>query len=404
MRTVAAVIALVACVHAGLWAVAQDHLSAPNIDGQLASVSYAPFASSINPDEGGRAQRRANPRRSSKARAAHARDPHLFVDRRRRAGARHRAASSACASRSAPGSTSTRIATSAKSARSSISPSATATSTASSSATKRSIAASRQVADLIKMIQRVKRSTTVPVTTGEIWNVWIEHPELVSAVDYHRRAHPALLGRLLRKRRPSIRRSCIYDKLRQAYPGKRIVIAEFGWPSAGYNLPRRQSRPHRAGRRAARLRLARRGARHRLQHHRSRSTSRGRSSKAASAPIGACSTPRASRNSPGPARSPIPTTGSSPASRCWSACCCRCRSWRWPRATLWQTVLLAAAANVVGAWFATVFAYWNGHYFVPGAAFALRPRHRAADPADRHRAGAHRGDRRRSPSAASRAA
>jgi cellulose synthase/poly-beta-1,6-N-acetylglucosamine synthase-like glycosyltransferase len=39
--------------------------------------------------------------------------------------------------------------------------------------------------------------------------------------------------------------------------------------------------------------------------------------------------------------------------------------------TLWQTVMLAAAANVVGAWFAAVFAYWNGHYFVPGAAFAL---------------------------------
>ena len=27
----------------------------------------------------------------------------------------------------------------------------------------------------------------------------------------------------------------IYNQLRQAYPGKRIVIAEFGWPSAGYN-------------------------------------------------------------------------------------------------------------------------------------------------------------------------
>ena len=39
--------------------------------------------------------------------------------------------------------------------------------------------------------------------------------------------------------------------------------------------------------------------------------------------------------------------------------------------TLWQAALLAAAANVVGAWFAAVFAYWNGHYFVPGAAFAL---------------------------------
>ena len=34
-------------------------------------------------------------------------------------------------------------------------------------------------------------------------------------------------------------------------------------------------------------------------------------------------------------------------------------------------MLLASAANVVGAWSATMFAFWNGHYFVPGAAFAL---------------------------------
>jgi cellulose synthase/poly-beta-1,6-N-acetylglucosamine synthase-like glycosyltransferase len=40
-------------------------------------------------------------------------------------------------------------------------------------------------------------------------------------------------------------------------------------------------------------------------------------------------------------------------------------------ATLAQVALLAAAANVVGAWFATIIAYWKGHYFVPGAAFAL---------------------------------
>src|SRR5271169_6332750 len=55
MRTVAAVIALVACVQAGLWALSQTHVSAPDVDGTLASVSYAPFASSINPDEGGKA-------------------------------------------------------------------------------------------------------------------------------------------------------------------------------------------------------------------------------------------------------------------------------------------------------------------------------------------------------------
>jgi cellulose synthase/poly-beta-1,6-N-acetylglucosamine synthase-like glycosyltransferase len=39
--------------------------------------------------------------------------------------------------------------------------------------------------------------------------------------------------------------------------------------------------------------------------------------------------------------------------------------------SIWQAAMLSGAANVVGAWFAAVFAYWNGHYFVPGAAFAL---------------------------------
>src|SRR5882757_322012 len=55
MRTVAAVVALVACVHGGLWALARDHINAPNFDGQLASVSYAPFEGSVNPDLGGMA-------------------------------------------------------------------------------------------------------------------------------------------------------------------------------------------------------------------------------------------------------------------------------------------------------------------------------------------------------------
>src|SRR5207245_4372904 len=39
--------------------------------------------------------------------------------------------------------------------------------------------------------------------------------------------------------------------------------------------------------------------------------------------------------------------------------------------TVLQALLLSAAANGVGAWIATVFAYWNGHYFVFGSAFAL---------------------------------
>src|ERR1700675_1453534 len=36
-----------------------------------------------------------------------------------------------------------------------------------------------------------------------------------------------------------------------------------------------------------------------------------------------------------------------------------------------QALMLAVAANAFGAWFAAIVAFWKGHYFVPGAAFAL---------------------------------
>src|SRR5262249_52714657 len=39
--------------------------------------------------------------------------------------------------------------------------------------------------------------------------------------------------------------------------------------------------------------------------------------------------------------------------------------------TVMQALVLSAAANGVGAWTATVFSFWNTHYFVWGSAFAL---------------------------------
>src|SRR4030081_1551765 len=41
-----------------------------------------------------------------------------------------------------------------------------------------------KIEDLINLIQRVKGSVNVPVTTGEIWNIWLDHPELASSVDF----------------------------------------------------------------------------------------------------------------------------------------------------------------------------------------------------------------------------
>ena len=54
MRTVAAVVALVICVHAGLWALLQRQQAVANIDAPLASVSYSPYARSQHPDYGDR--------------------------------------------------------------------------------------------------------------------------------------------------------------------------------------------------------------------------------------------------------------------------------------------------------------------------------------------------------------
>src|SRR5262249_40705576 len=52
MRTVAAVLALVACVHVGIWALLKPVGTAPAAPRQLASISYSPFADPSHPDRG----------------------------------------------------------------------------------------------------------------------------------------------------------------------------------------------------------------------------------------------------------------------------------------------------------------------------------------------------------------
>jgi len=92
----------------------------------------------------------------------------------------------------------------------------------------------KSAAEMADLIRKVKRQTNVPVTTGEIWNVWLDHPELVSAVDFIA-AHILPYWEGVPANQVVDRSIDIYNRLRAAYPGKRIVIAEFGWPSAGYN-------------------------------------------------------------------------------------------------------------------------------------------------------------------------
>ena len=63
----------------------------------------------------------------------------------------------------------------------------------------------------------------------------MDHPELASAVDFIA-AHILPYWEGFNASTAVDHTIEFYDKLRQMHPGKRIVIAEFGWPSAGYNF------------------------------------------------------------------------------------------------------------------------------------------------------------------------
>ena len=158
--------------------------------------------------------------------------------------------------------------------------------------------------------------------------------------------------------------------MRAAYPGKRVVIAEFGWPSAGYN--RGDADPSRSTQATV------------LRDFVTRAEAQGIGYniieafdvkwKYTEGGVG-------------------PYWGLFDAKReakfFWTGPITNAEHWKLATlailigvllslpvlalsgATVGQAAMRAGAAHVIGAWVATVFAYWQGHYFVVGAAFAL---------------------------------
>lgn len=227
----------------------------------------------------------------------------------------------------------------------------------------------QKVSDLIKLIQRVKGSVNVPVTTGEIWNIWLEHPELASSVDFIA-AHILPYWEGFSSKQAVDQALIIYQKLRDAFPGKRIVIAEFGWPSAGYNLRNADPGPFQQ---AATLR-----------NFVTKAQSIGMEYNI----VEAIDQPwKFFEGGVGPYWGILNADREPKFS--WSGPVVNEAYWklagialligillslpilRLVRPTPMQTLLLSVAANGVGAWVATVFAYWTTHYFVFGSALAL---------------------------------
>ncbi len=92
----------------------------------------------------------------------------------------------------------------------------------------------KTVGELIALLRQVRARVRVPVTTGETWDIWLKYPELATEVDYIA-AHVLPYWEGIPDGKAAQYALDRYEDLRKAFPGKKIVIAEFGWPSQGYN-------------------------------------------------------------------------------------------------------------------------------------------------------------------------
>ncbi len=227
----------------------------------------------------------------------------------------------------------------------------------------------QKVDDLIELIKRVKKSVNVPVTTGEIWNIWRDNPELASNVGFIA-AHVLPYWENFTDKQAVDQAVDRYQLLHDQFPGKRIVIAEFGWPSAGYNL--RNANPGTFEQASV------------LRNFVARADAIGMEYNI----VEAIDQPwKFFEGGVGPywgvlnaAREPkFSWTGPIVNEDYWKLAAIALLVGvllslpilRLAEPTILQAVVLAVTANGVGAWMANVFSFWNGHYFVFGSAFAL---------------------------------
>jgi cellulose synthase/poly-beta-1,6-N-acetylglucosamine synthase-like glycosyltransferase/exo-beta-1,3-glucanase (GH17 family) len=230
--------------------------------------------------------------------------------------------------------------------------------------------AENNVHRLIKVIQRVRKSVNgIPVTTGEIYSVWSEHPDLASNVDFIA-AHVLPYWEGYSSAEAVDQAVNRYNFLRNQFPGKRIMIAEFGWPSNGYNLGKADPGPFQQA--------------SVLRNFVNRAEAIGMEYNI----VEAIDQPwKYFEGGVGPywgmlnaAREPkFAWVGPIENPDYWKLATIALLVGilmslpilRLAQPTTMQTLVLSAAANGVGAWAATVFAFWDSHYFVLGSAFAL---------------------------------
>ena len=379
MRTVAAVLALVACVHAGLWALLQTKETAPDFTGQLASVSYSPFVNSSHPDSDERPTEQQI-RADLKALARYTKAIRLYSST---GGAELvppiaaefglKVTVGAWISKEQDNSgreIPSAVERNGREIRSAVELARRYRNVNAIVVGNEAVMTEEISADgLIKLIREVKQSSPVPVTTGEGWDIWIQHPELVSAVDFVA-AHILPYWGGADAARVVDQTIDHYDQLRRVYPGKHIVIAEFGWPSAGYN--NLGANPGRMEQAAILRDFVSRADAYGIDYNVIEGIDQPwKTAEGGVGPYwGLLDASRQAKFSwTGPITDPDYIKRAGLAVLLGLLLSLPILAMR--GVTRRQALALTAAANVAGAWLAGIVAFWNGHYFVWGAAIAL---------------------------------
>jgi cellulose synthase/poly-beta-1,6-N-acetylglucosamine synthase-like glycosyltransferase/exo-beta-1,3-glucanase (GH17 family) len=451
MRSAAFVVALVACLHAGAWALRQTQASAPNFDGILNSVSYSPFTTSAHPDHEGSRPPEERIRTDLKAIAPYTKAIRLYsstggveqvpkiadefglkvwlgiwldkagrlpqpefeskCDKSQFEQAMSELLDSPCSSRNV------------REVRSALdllkkNRNVTALMVGNETLFRRDFTADK-LADIVKRVKLevAKFSRVVPVSTGEIYS------ELLGAEDGEQLRpsnelnvfqrigefsldvyHQVVGGGVERPATPSERALAaerlvstldfvavhvlpywggtpaasavdstekVWRQLREKFKGKRIVIAEFGWPSSGYN--RNAAVPGRFEQAEIMRGFVARANALGIDYNL----------------IEAYDQPWKTIEGSVGAYWGLFDNQTREPKFAWSGPVTDADNWKiaamavavgllislpvlaMAGVTLAQAGLIVAASHAVGAWAATVFDYWVSHYFVAGAAFAL---------------------------------
>ncbi|KRE83560.1 glycoside hydrolase family 17 [Rhodanobacter sp. Soil772] len=89
-------------------------------------------------------------------------------------------------------------------------------------------------AQLAGYLGQVRAAVHVPVTYADVWEFWLRHPELAGSVDYLTiHILPYWEDQPVPPERAVQHVAAVYAQVQQAFPGRRVMIGETGWPSAG---------------------------------------------------------------------------------------------------------------------------------------------------------------------------